>query len=197
MVSRNDDTSSSKTEEIAYESLQSHVALIDTYLKELEFTSRSLRFYSLLIAVLTISNMFFFLGVFVFRDVVESPAIVSVQLFNLGIFSVVIAVIVLFDRRRRRGNGLFEEISNEIQSLTGEAFKEMLTATTVYEYNDAELETMTGLSKQVKFNARVTLRDFTRSAELPLVPGNIGPVIYFVFNLLITMIALSNFARLP
>jgi hypothetical protein len=86
-----------------------------------------------------------------------------------------LAQIVLFDRFRRLGAGLFEEISDELQWRTKP------TAHSEPEASD----------RRPGLLVRVLLRDFVAAEDLPVVPGRFGAAAYAAVNVLLIPLALT------
>jgi hypothetical protein len=104
---------------------------------------------------------------------VEGGAIIITFLSLLPLLA-----IVLYESQRRRADALFEEISDELQWNVG--------------YRDREI------NKQVADNsppldARVILRSFARTTDLPLVPGKYGPSVYAAVNVFSTFFLVFSF----
>ncbi len=83
---------------------------------------------------------------------------------------------IIFDMRRRMGDSYFEEISN---------------------YLDSKLYRMPEERGNRLYNkARRNLRKYTRSADLPLIPGKFGPAMCFIINsVALTITFVSFFSR--
>jgi hypothetical protein len=91
---------------------------------------------------------------------------------------VALALVLVYDRIRRRGDASFEEISDEFQWYLSRP-------------------TVEG-SVTPPLDVRIALRTFARTSDLPLVPGRFGPAIYAVVDIVVavtTVLMLS--ARLP
>jgi len=73
-----------------------------------------------------------------------------------------IALIVKFDNLRRKGDALFQEISNDLQNVPGDS-----------------LRSATGRE------IRILLRELSAESELPLFSGRSGPGVYAVTNLIL------------
>lgn len=77
---------------------------------------------------------------------------------------------------RKRGDALFEEISDEVErgivSVAGEP---------VFEGESNLL-----------LRARLALRDFAHASDLPFIPGKFGPTVYAAVNLLIPILILFS-----
>jgi hypothetical protein len=76
---------------------------------------------------------------------------------------------------RKRGDALFEEISDELQwNIRGTRL----------------LKDKSPAKERPEIQARVVLRTFARASDLPIIPGKFGPAIYITVNLLITFLAI-------
>jgi len=84
----------------------------------------------------------------------------------------VLLIVALFESYRRRGDALFEELSDEFL---------WNNSTSRRRSSDSYPESRPPLE------IRLLLRSFTRAADLPMVPGRFGPAVYAAFNLLITL----------
>ena len=91
-------------------------------------------------------------------------------LLTAVIMSVSCAIILvsIYEYLRKKGDVLFEEISDELRW-------------------DVSGKSVSGAEKPA-LEIRVTLRSFARAADLPLVPGKFGPVLYVLFNLTILLV---------
>jgi hypothetical protein len=96
--------------------------------------------------------------------------------FYLPILATLLAMvgIVRYDTLRKRGDALFEEISDELQWNIRIESKQELT-----------------MAERPELNARVALRSFARATDLPLVPGKYGPGIYATINFLMLLLSYS------
>jgi hypothetical protein len=97
------------------------------------------------------------------------PAIALV--FSALVTGGVIVQCARYDRARRRGNGIFEEISEELQV----AFRSRLPEESRNLRPDLEL--------------RLTLRDFNESSRLPFTYSRSGPLLYMGVSLFATLSA--------
>lgn len=97
-----------------------------------------------------------------------------VAILSAGITLVCCVCVVLFEMRRKRGDAIFHEISDEFQwNIRAEyAAKEERA------------------SKRPRFRYRVVLRDFVQSSDLLLTPGRFGPLIYIAVNFAIVVASL-------
>lgn len=84
---------------------------------------------------------------------------------------------VFFESYRKRGESLFEEISDEFQWHLGRR-----------EFGESNYS-----QPRPPTDVRIILRDFTRAGDLPLVPGRLGPAIYVALNIAIPAVLLSLF----
>lgn len=76
---------------------------------------------------------------------------------------------VFFDRTKRKGNAMYEEVSEELR-WNQPAAKEL----------SGEIHTV---EKIPDFYIRVILRSFVANAEMPLVPSKFGPSFYVFLNI--------------
>lgn len=117
--------------------------------------------------------------VFFLRYLNLDPAI-TIFAFSVIPCMLTIVLIGIYDQFKRRGDALFEEISDELQWHITQRF-------TKPEKNNKQGETTNKNSSSPDLQLRITLRTFARSIQLPLTPGHLGPVIYVAINLLIVV----------
>lgn len=132
---------------------------------------------SIMIAALTACNVASFL--FMAGSMARSGySAYQASFVVLGVSLVVggsaLVAVVLFENLRKRGDVLFEEISDEFLWNAGS--------------RSTESRVPSHPEERPPFNTRLYLRSYTRTADLPLFPGRIGPGLYAVVNLL-TMVA--------
>ena len=139
---------------------------IEQYLTSLQKTTLNLRVLGLQILLLTVLNLSGVLAM-------TSHIFQNQRGVLLTSTDILIGVIVLsaafHDAMRRRGDVLFEEVSNELH------------------WGGKESSDVTGSeakhSDRPTLDARITLRSFAYASDLPLIPGKFGPGIYIVVNL--------------
>jgi len=134
----------------------------DRALNLLEHATKRLRLFGLTAFVLTVLSVCILLsmiggGIFlVFRSltfIVLTSSLVSTS---------ALLCLIAYEYERKRGDVLFEEISDELQWYVRES--------------DTESDS------RPLIGARVVLRSFARSVDLPLAPGRFGPAVYFLVN---------------
>ena len=107
----------------------------------------------------------------------------GVLLVNASSLFVALLILVLYERLRKRGDALFEEISDEFQSYIALGGTEEKVASTDY---------------RPPLGWRVVLRSFARTTDLPLVPGKFGPAVYAAINMALAILqAYFLFVRRP
>lgn len=111
-------------------------------------------------------------------DVFYIPSSVYMYL-SLAAMSFVFLTVLAFDMYRRRGNAIFEEISDELQWRVTSRYVE---------------QESTESFERPNLDARIRLRDFVRASQLMLFPGQYGPALYMIVNVSIT-IAMLIFSR--
>jgi len=79
-------------------------------------------------------------------------------------FAVIIAV-YFYESKRKRGEVLFEEISDELEWYVIGQDKKRIAA------------------ERPKIDARVSLRSFVKTTDLPFIPSKYGPAFYLIINL--------------
>lgn len=139
---------------------------VEQYLTSLQKATLNLKVLGLQILLLTVLNLSGVLAM-------ASHLFQNQRGVLLTSIDILIGVIVLsaafHDAIRRRGNVLFEEVSNELH-WGGKESKDV----TAPEAEHSDRPTL---------DARITLRSFVYASDLPLVPGKFGPSIYVVVNL--------------
>ena len=84
-------------------------------------------------------------------------------------FLLVITAIYLYESKRRQGEVLFEEISDELEwHIKGDKTE--------------------AASTRPEIDARISLRSFFKTTDLPFIPGKFGPAFYLGFNIIITIL---------
>lgn len=98
-------------------------------------------------------------------------AIVFICLFSLSN----LVMVVFYENYRKRGETLFEEISDEIQWRISDR--------QVSKYDEEVL-----IDYKPWLESRVILRDFVKTTDLPLIPGKYGTSIYAIINIVIAFL---------
>lgn len=145
-----------------------HKNELGSVLSELKRLTRWLERIGMACLSLTVINLgMIFSFVFVQLDLYLSIPIS----WSCGILSVISSV--SFDRIRRKGNTMFEEISEELH----------------WKFRHAKQPDMDiPVAKEIpEFYIRIILRSFATSTDMPLVPGKFGPLIYVILNLACTL----------
>lgn len=153
-------------------------------LERLEVIIKSLRIIGLMCAMGSFFNLCMFLWLFMMRFPMSMGFMV-----NAVILFFVLAGVVYFEILRKRGDAIFEELSDELQWYIRDGRK---LKTQTGDYDDSE----SWAEERPTLNARIVLRTFSRTTDLPLVPGRFGPAIYAGINLLIFMFTISVFLRM-
>jgi hypothetical protein len=96
------------------------------------------------------------------RSSSDSPRVAVVGLNAAGTLAAVFALL-FFERQRKRGDTLFQEISDELHWS---------------EHGPAEAH------ERPNLRIRVLLRDYSRSTDLPLIPARMGVASYAALNVL-------------
>ena len=110
----------------------------------------------------------------------------SVALISVATLVINIGAIVLYDGRRRVGDTLFEEISEELQwSITRNTESKVMV---IQGHNNMVAEVKNYLPP---LDIRIALREYVRTTGLPLLPGPSGPAIFAAICLIITFATLS------
>ena len=95
----------------------------------------------------------------------------SLMILSICISAATLASLGLFEALRKRGDAIFQELSDELQWHVGRSFG-----------GPPPLE-------RPLLHARIALRTFSAAAELPLVPGRFGGAIYAGLNLWVALAA--------
>lgn len=154
---------------------QATQSLIDVLL-ELERLNVRLRRLGLLLVILTCAGLVILLGVnSLFKTFSSSRPDFWLLLSSLALSGAAFIAAAIHDVWRKRGDTLFDEVSDEVQrgihaSPTGDLM-------------------FTG-GQDMQQRVKVALRVSANVSDLPLVPGKFGPTVYAVINLLLFVIAL-------
>lgn len=154
---------------------------IEESLLVLDKFTKWISFVSTLISITTALNLLF--SFLIFFKVNSSLSIQTDRYDNkpLGTLLIILiffsfmsflALLYLYDDRRKRGEVLFEEISDELEW---------------YVSNDKDNVNL----KRPQIGARIALRSFTKTTDLPFVSGKIGILFYLTLN--ITLVVISIF----
>jgi hypothetical protein len=177
----------SETNQMPDEDNQAFVDLNEN-LELLTKTTRRLRWYS---QIILISSLMSTMGVilawlvrrtYFFNFVADGGVMLPlfVIFLTLLISSAVTAFFstVLYEACRRRGDVLFEEISDELQwRIPPQA------PTGLKSRIDSSVAAM-----RPHLNVRITLRTYAKTTDLPLFPGKFGPGLYFIYNVIVLVI---------
>ena len=102
----------------------------------------------------------------------------------VGGFTLVFSAV--YDLAKREGDALFEEISDELQWKIASASHSEV-------YSRVEIDEIDQHAKaRPELNARVVLRTFASSTELPLIPGRYGAALYVAINIFISFSAIQS-----
>ena len=157
----------------------------DDYLSTLSRITVILRAYGLYLLLLTVLNVV--TVVFLASHIGLPFSKIGFLSFGIALTSMTILCAALHDTLRRKGEVLFEEISDELHWRQKEIPIDGVPARPDQEGRPA-------------LNARVILRSFAHASDLPLIPSKFGPIIYVSINLLLLYMAwylnriLSNFS---
>jgi hypothetical protein len=172
----------------------------------LEKISSQLRFIGNIILLLTLFNMFSTIAAFYFSQVwnviiaknalkdpfgystynystytVEQSFYIAASLSFIFLI-ICIFLLITFDKQKRQGNVLFEEISDELQWW-------MLSKNS----SDTNKENNILVEKERPIlRIRIALREFAHTTDLPLMRSSYGSIMYFLLNIIST--ALTAFA---
>lgn len=99
-------------------------------------------------------------------------------LFELSLVGAVFCCVLIFELARRRGDVIFEEISDELQWFVSRKYSESPTSKS----DDTGRPPM---------NYRVALRDYLRSTEMFLAPIRAAPLMYLAMNVALFVISFT------
>lgn len=133
-----------------------------------------LRQVGLILAFGTSSNVVLLLSTLVLGPVFYRYSMVAIA-FSLTVLNIGMAL--WFETLRKRGDAIFEEVSDEFQWHIGKKYADSSGGET-------------DLARP-QLDVRLALRDFARSAELPLFPGRLGPAAYVAVNLVAPVFLIS------
>jgi hypothetical protein len=142
-------------------------------LSDLRFISKRLQRYGFIALIFTVVNFASLILTLSLRFLPLGTLTTIFFAFYLPLIATVTALvaIVRYDNLRKRGDALFEEISDELQ------------------WNVRQNLTETIARERPELNARVALRSFARATDLPLIPGKYGPGIYATINFVILFLS--------
>jgi hypothetical protein len=114
----------------------------------------------------------------------SSASEIGIGLAAAGVLLYIAMSLFHFDRVKREGDSLFEEISEELHWTIDK---------TVKSSND-----LTGGKGRPDLEARVIMRNYAANRELPLAPGKLGPMVYLVmaFGMFILSTVIANLRSL-
>jgi len=115
----------------------------------------------------------------------------AVFVFIFAVLVAVLMILLMYDVIRRKGNGIYEEISHALQGLSFGPPNIPTEKSLKSEINEMvkELEIQ-------KTEVRFVLKDFNNAADLPIIPGKTGAAFYFALNVVISSTAFWNLSRL-
>lgn len=102
-------------------------------------------------------------------------------LASLSLFVVASATALWFETLRRRGDALYDEISDEVQWHIGREYASSI--------NQPVSE-----APRPPLRYRIELRSFAKASDLPLAPGRFGPAVYVALNVtLVVLLVIRNY----
>lgn len=151
---------------------------LDSSIRRLNFFARQLRSVGF---VVTMASSFLLVIVAVtFLNLFRSNAPLNREIYPLIAIAVLTAnlfLLVMRDSLKKRGDALFEELSDELQwHALGKISNEKLA------------------ESRPRLSIRVALRTYARTTDLPLVPGRYGEAVYAAFS--IAMFFVAGFASI-
>jgi hypothetical protein len=142
-------------------------------LSDLRFITLQLQRYGFIALIFTVLNFASLILTLSLRYLPFGQLTLIFFAFYLPLIATITALvaIVRYDTLRKRGDALFEEISDELQ------------------WNIRRNATETIARERPELNARVALRSFARATDLPLIPGKYGPGIYATINFVVLFLS--------
>lgn len=136
-------------------------------LDEINYLTYQKKSYAMAISYLTLIHLFvFFIIISRTIDLFYGRYVVMIE---GSLLFIIIFAAMRFEYFRKRGDVLFEEISDELAwNLTNKVSKEEVS------------------KERPSLKIRVILRSFVKTSDLPIVPGKYGPLSYIIANCLIT-----------
>lgn len=137
---------------------------VEFFIDRLRYVTASLRMLGLLALLMTIVNV---TTVALYTELYWR----NVALMQLSVTLTVILVLIFHEFKKKLGDTLFEEISDEMQWYLVKDRKEMLKK------SDKE--------ETPPISARIQLREYVKTSDLPIIPGKFGPGVYVLINFII------------
>jgi hypothetical protein len=158
---------------------------VEKSLYSLDKITRILSSYSRIILVVTFINLILSIIVLLQVNYYSSKNYssgdsftVSFTLFFCYISSLLIlGALYLYESTRKRGEVLFEEISDELEW-----------------YVDKSVNKTSSIRPEI--DARISLRSFVKTTDLPFVSGKSGPAFYLILNIVLIIISTLYFTKL-
>ena len=153
---------------------------LEEALYTLDRSTARLRLFSVQVLLATVLNFGITLAVTVIGSSVghylTTPGAIALVILPIVGFVTSIGALAMYDQARRRGNALFDELSDEMEwHLGGTSTKRPLRDPPV-------------------LRARLLLREYVASTDLWFVPGRLGPGVYALTNLSICFVAVWTVA---
>lgn len=138
---------------------------LDAYIDRMQAIAIRLRYLGLCMLIITMMN----LGSAAAGSVRLIAPFIGLQLSAVSFVSVIFLA-MLFEQLRRRGEIIYEEVTDELHRV----------------HSEAALE-------RPRIAFRIALKNFATSMDLPLVPGRYGVSLYILLNLFILVFAFLAF----
>lgn len=157
--------------------MNSESALIKS-VQELETLTRALERTSVLILQMTLGGIIGSVTIPMFlvslsRFGVDPALRASASLFAVLLVFMNLISLIRYERLHKRGDTLFEEISDELN----------------WYLREPPAEKSSVANRTPPITVRVVLRSYTRTTDLPLIPGRFGPGIYGLVNIAVMVLA--------
>lgn len=170
-----------ETSELKGANIESEVILspIEISLNSLNKITKRLGLFSTLTLIGTLSDLLSCIVIFFkvanysssnYRNI-DAQIFANFMIFlYVSSFIVILGALYLYESARRRGEVLFEEISDELEWHIDNSGN-------------------TKASVRPEINSRISLRSFTRTTDLPFIPGKFGPAFYLTLNIFLIIIS--------
>lgn len=148
---------------------------LERSLDNLSSVTTRIRYLGIISFIVSIAN-FIVMGLVIGRTIFRFYGITTIVFTSvlLGIWA--LAGIVMYEYLRKKGDVLFEEISDELQWYV--------------QSDGPDIGVQGTAEKRPILRARIVLRAFAQNTDLPLVPGKFGPAVYVLVNMIVVFLLL-------
>lgn len=132
-----------------------------------------LRYYGIVIVLLTSVNVFVF-------AIIASDIFKSREMIQVSAAATLISFILLvaFDTEKRRGEIIYGEVSDTANNYINIYHNRYVNSTESVDEDNKDYEDL----HMSEFEYRISIKEFANSTEMPLVPGQFGPLLFVAFN---------------